>query len=49
MDKLTEYPKLIDRILSEYIQLSNRRPQPDIETFLITDAQNGHYMWMNLG
>ena len=49
MDKLTEYPKLIDRILTEYIELCNRRPQPDMETFLITDAQNGHYMWMNLG
>ncbi|XZN97297.1 MAG: XisI protein [Microcoleus sp.] len=49
MDKLTEYPKLIDRILTEYIELCNRRPQPDIETFLITDAKNGHYMWMNLG
>lgn len=49
MDKLTEYPKLIKRILTEYVELSNRRPQPDIETFLITDEQNGHYMWMNLG
>jgi hypothetical protein len=47
MDKLTEYPKLIARILTEYIELCHRR-QPDIETFLITDAQNGHYMWMNL-
>lgn len=49
MDKLTEYPKLIKRILTEYVELSNRRPQPDIETFLITDEENGHYMWMNLG
>ena len=30
MDKLTEYPKLIERILTEYIELC-RRPQPDIE------------------
>jgi XisI protein len=29
--------------------LCDRHPQPDIETFLITDEQNGHYMWMNLG
>ncbi|MEG4866193.1 MULTISPECIES: XisI protein [unclassified Microcoleus] len=49
MDKLTEYPKLIKRILTEYVELSNRHPQPDIETFLITDEENGHYMWMNLG
>jgi len=41
MDKLTEYPKLIKRILTEYLELC-RRPQPDIETFLITDEQNRH-------
>jgi len=30
--------------------LCNNRPsQQDIETFLITDEQNGHYIWMNLG
>lgn len=32
MDKLTEYPKLIKRILTECVELSDRRPQPDIET-----------------
>jgi hypothetical protein len=49
MDKLTEYPTLIKRILTEYVELSNRRPNPDIETFLITDESKGHYIWMNLG
>ena len=42
MDKLTEYPKLIKRILTEYIELCDRSSQQDIETFLITDEQNGH-------
>jgi ribonuclease PH len=41
MDKLIEYPKVIKRILTEYIELY-RPPQPEIETFLITDEQNGH-------
>ncbi|MEG5016481.1 MULTISPECIES: XisI protein [unclassified Microcoleus] len=50
MDQLIEYPKLIKRILTEYLELCNNRPsQPDLETFLITDEQNGHYIWMNLG
>ena len=50
MDKLTEYPKLIKRILTEYIELcNNRSSQQDIETFLIADEQNGHYIWMNQG
>jgi hypothetical protein len=34
MDKLIEYPKLIKRILTEYVELC-RHPQPDIETFLL--------------
>lgn len=49
MDKLTEYPKLIKRILTEYVELSNRHPNPEIETFLIVDEAKAHYMWMNLG
>uniref|UniRef100_UPI000A6B79EE element excision factor XisI family protein n=1 Tax=Hassallia byssoidea TaxID=482630 RepID=UPI000A6B79EE len=49
MDKLTEYPKLIRRIISEYVELCNRRPNKDIETFLIVDESKKHYIWMNLG
>jgi XisI protein len=49
MDKLTEYPKLIKHILTEYVELSNRHPNPDIETFLIVDESKAHYIWMNLG
>jgi hypothetical protein len=49
MDKLTEYPALIKKILTEYIELCNRTSQPGIETFLIVDESKGHYIWMNLG
>jgi hypothetical protein len=49
MDQLTEYPKLIKRILTEYVELRNRHPNPDIETFLIVDEAKAHYIWMNLG
>jgi hypothetical protein len=49
MDKLIEYPALIKRILTEYIELCNRAPQPGIETFLVVDEPKGHYIWMNLG
>lgn len=49
MDKLIEYPNLIKRILTEYVELSNRHPNPDIETFLIVDEAKAHYIWMNLG
>ncbi|PSF33171.1 XisI protein [Aphanothece hegewaldii CCALA 016] len=49
MDKLTEYPQMIERILTEYVELCNRRHNPDLETFLIVDKPKGHYIWMNLG
>lgn len=49
MDKLTEYPKLIKRILTEYVELSSRHPNPNVETFLIIDEAKAHYIWMNLG
>lgn len=49
MDKLTEYPTLIKRILTEYVALNNRHPSPDIETLLIVDEAKAHYIWMNLG
>ncbi|TAE59414.1 MAG: XisI protein [Nostocales cyanobacterium] len=49
MDKLNEYPKLIKKILNKYIEICQHRPQKDMETFLIIDAENGHYIWMNLG
>ena len=49
MDKLTEYPKLIKQILSDYVELRNRYPNPDVETFLIVDEAKAHYIWINLG
>jgi hypothetical protein len=49
MDKLTEYPEIIKRILNEYVRLSNHRPNPNVEKFLIADDACGHYMWMKLG
>ena len=49
MDKLTDYSTIIKGILTEYVQLCNRQQNQDIETFLIVDEPNGHYIWMNLG
>lgn len=49
MDKLTEYPQLIKRILTTYVELCNHRGKSDIETFLIVDEPKSHYIWMNLG
>jgi hypothetical protein len=49
MDKLIEYPKLLKRILAEYVELCNRRPNREVETFLVVDPERQDYIWMNVG
>jgi hypothetical protein len=49
MDKLKEYPELLKRILNEYVELCNRRPNRSVETFLVVDEEHGHYIWMSVG
>lgn len=49
MDKLTKYRDLIKKLLSEYVDLDNRRPNPGVEHLLIADDESGHYIWLNLG
>jgi len=49
MDKAIEYPKLIEKILSEHIAICNRHPDREVQTFLVKDEAQGHYIWMNLG
>jgi hypothetical protein len=49
MDKLTEYPKLLKAVLARQVELCNRRPRRELETFLVTDEAHGDYIWMNTG
>ena len=49
MDKLAEYPNLIMRILTEYVDLYNRQPKPGVEAVLVMDEHRGHYVWLKLG
>ncbi len=49
MDKLSRYRELIKRILTEYQEITSRRPTPGVEHLLLMDDERGHYMWLNLG
>ena len=49
MDKLKRYRQIIKKILGDYIALDNRQPDPGVESFLLSDEQNDHYIWMSLG
>ena len=49
MDKLARYRELIKRILSERVELSNRRPTPGIERFMVADEARDHYVLFSLG
>lgn len=49
MDKLTSYRQLVKQLLTEYVALDNRNPNPEVEHLLIADDKSGHYLWLNLG
>jgi hypothetical protein len=49
VDKLKGYRQIIKRILSDYVALDHKQPDPNVESFLIVDDDQGHYLWMNLG
>jgi hypothetical protein len=48
-NKSVEYSKLIKKILESYVELCQRQANSSLETFLIADDVNHHYLWMNLG
>jgi hypothetical protein len=49
MDKVIDYPTLLKDILSRHVELCNRRPNQNVENFLVVDEKNYHYIWMNIG
>ena len=48
MDKL-DYPALLKNILARHVELCNRRPNQDVENFLVIDENSHNYIWMNVG
>jgi hypothetical protein len=49
MDKLTEYRQLLKRLMGEYARLYRLRPTPNVETLLLCDEAQDHYLLMDLG
>lgn len=47
MDKLTQYRKYVQTVLSQYA--SYDRSTAQVEVQLIFDAERDHYQWMNVG
>ncbi len=47
--KLTEYRCLIKQILSRYVELINRHPKPNKETFVVFDEDRDHYFLHKIG
>jgi hypothetical protein len=39
MDKVIDYPTLLKDILSKHVELCNRRPNQDVENFLVVDEK----------
>ncbi|MGB3759336.1 MAG: XisI protein [Rivularia sp. (in: cyanobacteria)] len=49
MDKIIHYRTLIKDILTEYDQLSNNSPTPEVETILAFDDERNQYIWFQVG
>ena len=47
--KIVTYQELIKQIFNKYIELFNRRPEPDAETLVIMDDTEGHYIIHTIG
>ena len=49
MDKLETYRELLKSTLSKYIEWVNRKAESGVESYLVSDDENGHYMWVDWG
>jgi hypothetical protein len=49
MDKLSHYQNLVKNFLTEYANLMNSQPVPDLETVLSFDDDHGQYMLLKVG
>jgi hypothetical protein len=49
MDKLEWYKTLIKNFINYYVEISNRKPDPNVSELAIFDDERGHYQWVALG
>lgn len=49
MDKIAHYRTLIKDILTEYDQLANNPPTPEVEAILAFDDEHNQYLWFQVG
>lgn len=49
MDKIKKYQEVLKRLMTKYVELDNRQPNPEVEHLLLMDEERGHYVWLNLG
>lgn len=49
MDKLSRYRQLIQRTLTDYAELVNRRPKIGKDTEVVFDEKHDHYMLISTG
>lgn len=49
MDKVSKYRQSLKQILTRYVELANRHPQPGVESVLVIDEERDNYIWANVG
>ncbi len=49
MDRVAEYRHAIKQIITRYVEILNRRPTPNQETFAVFDEERDHYFIQTIG
>ncbi|MFN0124297.1 MAG: XisI protein [Blastocatellia bacterium] len=49
MDKLNRNREIVRSILSSWVEFDRRQPDPGVETLLIADGEQDHYMLLTIG
>jgi GNAT superfamily N-acetyltransferase len=49
MEKIAAYRQAIKQIFTHYVEILNRRPTPNEETFVVFDEERDHYFIQTIG
>ena len=49
MDRTAEYSAVIESVLNEFVEIDRRCRRDSVETILVADEKQGHYILLGLG
>ena len=49
MDKSLKYKEIIKKILNRYVEIDRQQAEEGVEYYLVSDDDQGHYIWGSIG